>query len=137
MLIAATQQFVIRYFGYGNETSFDKNLEKENYYKANQNLLTFFPTLHYNFSKKIIGSLGISFIQTKTSLNNDTLLTGFRYGDYGLGVIKPFGIHLGLEIDGKDHPAVSFKWLLDELSMAKYFLMYTIYQKHFILLVLT
>ncbi len=61
-----------------------KNLETENYYKVNQNLLTFFPTLHYNFSKKIDGSLGISFIQTKTSLNNDTLLTGFRYGDYGL-----------------------------------------------------
>jgi hypothetical protein len=104
LLIAATQQFVIRYFGYGNETSFDKNLESENYYQANQNLLTFFPTLHYNFSKKIDGNLGISFIQTKTSLNNDTLLTGFRYGDCGLGVLKPFGIHLGLEIDGKDHP---------------------------------
>lgn len=104
LLMAATQQFVIRYFGYGNETSFDKNLEKENYYQANQNLLTFFPTLHYNFSKKIDGNLGISFIQTKTSLNNDTLLTGFRYGNFGLGVIKPFGIHLGLEINGQDHP---------------------------------
>jgi hypothetical protein len=104
ILVAVTQQFVIRYFGYGNETSFDKNLESENYYQVNQNLVTFFPTLYYNFSKKIFGSIGISFIQTKTSLNNDTLLTGFKYGDYGLGVLKPFGIHLGLEIDGKDHP---------------------------------
>jgi len=103
LLIAATQQFVTRYFGYGNETSFSKELEADDYYKVNQNLLTFFPTLHYNFSKRIDGSLGISFIQTKTSLKNDTLLTGFRYGDYGLGVLNPFGIHLGLEINGKDH----------------------------------
>ncbi len=104
LLVAATQQFVTQYFGYGNETTYDKNLDKDNYYQANQNLLTFFPTIYYNFTKRLVGSLGISFIQTKTSLDNDTLLSGFRYGNFGLGVIKPFGIHIGLEIDGKDHP---------------------------------
>lgn len=100
--VAWTQQFVTRYFGYGNETSFSKNLDAEKYYHVNQNLITFFPTMYYDFSQKIIGSLGISFIRTNTSTNNDTLLSGFRYGDYGLGVIKPFGIHLGLKIEGKD-----------------------------------
>jgi hypothetical protein len=104
LLVGVTQQFVTRYFGYGNETSYNKNLDAKNYYQANQNLLTFFPTMFYNFSKNILGSIGISFIQTKTSLNNDTLLAGFRYGNYGLGVIKPFGIHLNFEVDGKDHP---------------------------------
>jgi hypothetical protein len=102
LLIAATQQFVTRYFGYGNETSYNKNLESNDYYHVNQNLVTFFPTMYYSFSKSFIASIGISFIQTKTSMNNDTLLSGFRYGDYGLGVIKPFGIHIGLEVDGKD-----------------------------------
>ncbi len=101
---AITQQFVTRYFGYGNETPYDKNLDANNYYQTNQNLLTFFPMLYYNFSERIIGNFGISFIQTKTSLNSDTLLSGFRYGDYGLGVIKPFGLYFGLEFDGKDHP---------------------------------
>ena len=104
LLATLTQQFITRYFGYGNETSFNKSLESSEYYHVNQNLITFFPTLFYNVNEKITGSLGISFIRTITSLKNDTLLTGFRYGNYGLGVIKPFGIHLGLEINDKDHP---------------------------------
>jgi len=98
-----TQQFVTRYFGYGNETSFDKSLNNDKYYNVNQNLITFFPTMYYDLTKKITGSLGISFIRTNTSLNNDTLLTGFKYGSYGLGVIKPFGIYLGLKVDGRDN----------------------------------
>ena len=104
LLIAATQQFVTRYFGYGNETSYNKDLDAGDYYETNQTLVTLFPTIYYNFSERFIASLGISFIHTQTSLHNDTLLSGFRYGDYGLGIIKPFGIHLGLEIDGKDNP---------------------------------
>ena len=103
LLVAATQQFIARYFGYGNETSFNKNLESTEYYHVNQNLTTFFPTIYYDISKKVSGSFGISFIRTNTSIKNDTLLSGFKYGNYGLGVIKPFGVHLGLTVDGKDH----------------------------------
>ncbi|MDH3269189.1 MAG: BamA/TamA family outer membrane protein, partial [Ignavibacteria bacterium] len=104
LLIAETQQFVTRYFGYGNETSYNKNLEQSNYYEVNQRLTTIYPTMFYSFKKNIVGSLGVSFVRTNTSLQNDTLLTGFRYGDYGLGKIDPFGINLGLTIDGRDHP---------------------------------
>ncbi len=103
ILLTATEQFVTRYFGYGNETSYDAELEKNNYYETNQTLVTFFPTMFYNFTDKVSGSFGISFIHTKTSIQNDTLLSGFRYGEYGLGEINPFGIHFGLELNGKDH----------------------------------
>ena len=104
LLVAATEQFVTRYFGYGNETNYNSDLEKNNYYETNQTLITLFPTLHYNFSKILSGSVGISFVHTNTSLKNDTLLTDFKYGDYGLGEINPFGIHLALTVDEKDHP---------------------------------
>jgi outer membrane protein assembly factor BamA len=103
LLVAATQQFITRYFGYGNETAFNKSLQSNDYYHVNQNLTTIFPTIFYAFSKRIEGGLGISFIRTNTTLNNESLLSGFKYGNYGLGVIKPFGIHIGLTIDGKDH----------------------------------
>ena len=105
ILLAATEQFVTRYFGYGNETSYAAELEKNNYYETDQNLITLFPTMYYNFSEKISGSLGISFIRTSTTLKNDTLLSGFKYGDYGLGDLSPFGIHIGLEFNGKDYEA--------------------------------
>jgi hypothetical protein len=102
LLIEATQQFVTRYFGYGNETAFDINLEKNDYYKVDQELITLFPTMYYNLNEGLTGSFGISFIQSKTAVQNDTLLTGFKYEDYGVGKISPFGIHLGLELDGRD-----------------------------------
>jgi Omp85 superfamily domain len=111
LLIEATQQLVTRYFGYGNETTFDINLENNDYYKVDQELITVFPTMYYNLNKSLTGSLGISFIQSKTSVQNDTLLTSFKYEDYGLGKISPFGIHLGLEFDGRnsqDYPTEGY-----------------------------
>ncbi len=102
LLVEFTEQFVSRYFGYGNETTYDKNLENSDYYKIDQELVTLFPTMFYNFNERVLGSFGISFIQTKTSLENDTLLSDFKYEDYGIGKISPFGIHLGLELDGRN-----------------------------------
>jgi hypothetical protein len=103
LLVAATEQFVTRYFGYGNETGYDDELEKNNYYETNQTLFTLFPTMFYNLSEVLTGSFGVSFIHTNTSLQNDTLLSEFKYDNYGLGKINPFGIHLALEIENKDH----------------------------------
>lgn len=103
LLIAATEQFVTRYFGYGNETSYDSELEKGDYYETNQTLVTIFPTMQYNFTEKLTGSAGISFINTNTSVKNDTLLSNFKYGNYGLGTLKPLGLHLALMVDSKDH----------------------------------
>jgi hypothetical protein len=111
LLLQVTEQFVARYFGYGNETTFDIDLENNDYYKVNQELLTLFPTMFYNLSENLTGSFGISFIQSKTSLQNDTLLSGFRYEDYGLGKISPLGFHLGLAIDGRnsvDYPTEGY-----------------------------
>ena len=103
LLVASTEQYVTRYFGYGNETSYDAELEKNNFYETNQTLVTFFPTMFYNFTEIVSGSFGISFIHTKTLVRNDTLLSNFKYSEYGLGELSPFGIHFGLELNGKDN----------------------------------
>ncbi|HEY6626765.1 MAG TPA: BamA/TamA family outer membrane protein [Ignavibacteriaceae bacterium] len=111
LLLEKTEQFVARYFGYGNETSFDIDLENNDYYKVDQELITLFPTMFYNLSENLTGSFGISFIHSNTFLQNDTLLTGFRYEEYGLGKISPLGFHLGLEIDGRnsmDYPTQGY-----------------------------
>ncbi len=103
LLLAFSEQFVTRYFGYGNNTGFNTDLEAKDYYRVDQQLLTLFPTLYYNFSKSLSGNIGISFIQTKTSLVNDTLLTDFKYDTYGLGTLNPLGIHLGLEFESREN----------------------------------
>jgi len=103
LLLAFSEQFVTRYFGYGNNTEYNKDLEANDYYRVDQQLLTLFPTFHYNFSKNISGNIGVSFIQTKTSLVSDTLLSNYKHGTYGLGTLNPFGIHLGLEFEGREN----------------------------------
>ncbi|MGB5529322.1 MAG: hypothetical protein WBQ32_05070, partial [Ignavibacteriaceae bacterium] len=103
ILLAFSEQFVTRYFGYGNNTAYSKELEKNDFYRVDQKLITIFPTCHYNFSERITGNVGISFIQTQTKLENDTLLTGFKYGDYGLNKLNPLGIHLGLEFEEREN----------------------------------
>jgi hypothetical protein len=116
LVIGYTEQFVTRYFGYGNETTFDNDLERNDFYRVDQRLATLYPTLHYNFTDKITGSVGLSFIQTKTALKNDTLLTGFRYGDYGLGTLNPLGMHLGIKFDLRDSQVYPSSGFFAELT---------------------
>ena len=103
LLIAFSERFVTGYFGYGNNTTYNQELEKNDFYRVDQKLITLFPTYHYNFSERVTGNVGISFIQTQTTLENDTLLSGFKYGDYGLNKLNLLGIHLGLEFEGREN----------------------------------
>lgn len=109
--VTATEQFFIRYFGYGNESSFESELEEKNYYRVNQKLFSVFPTMYYSFSNSVTGSIGVSFIQTETSTQNDSLLSGFKYDDYGLGSFNPVGFHLSLnfnDLDNNNFPTKGF-----------------------------
>ena len=101
--VGATEQLITRYFGYGNETKYNSALESSNYYRVDQRRLTIFPSISYDFGKKITGSFGVSLIQTKSSLVTDTLLTGFRFEDYGKGILDLLGFHFGLDVEGRDN----------------------------------
>jgi len=95
--------FAIRYFGYGNETTFSSELNTNEYYRVNQKLFTIFPMFYYNFSDNYTGRVGLSFIYTDTKMNNEELLDDFKYGTYGLGKLNPLGLHTGLEIEKRDN----------------------------------
>ena len=98
--------FAIRYFGFGNETSFDKDLNKNDFYRIDQELFTIFPMFYYNFSQNYIGRVGFSFIYTNTKMNNEELLDDFKFGTYGLDELNPLGLHVGLEIDNRNNPVI-------------------------------
>jgi hypothetical protein len=103
LVIGGTEQLITRYFGYGNETTFNSDLEENDFYEVDQSLITLFPTMFYELNSSITGSIGMSFIRATTSIDSDTLLSGFKYGDYGTGRLNPLGIHLGVEIEGRDN----------------------------------
>ena len=95
--------FAIRYFGFGNETTFSSERNKNDYYRVNQKLFTIFPMFYYNFSENYTGRVGLSFIYTDTKMNNEELLDDFKYGTYGLGKLNPLGLHAGLEVEKRDN----------------------------------
>lgn len=95
--VSVNDHLTTRYYGYGNETNFDESLEEIDFYDVNQDLLTFSPTFHYNFSDFFSTSLGLSFIYSKTRLNNSVLLSDAKFGDFGIGKLNPLGFNLGFE----------------------------------------
>ena len=98
--------FATRYFGFGNETTFDDVLDANDFFRIDQELFTIFPMFYYNFSQNFIGRVGFSFIHTNTKMNNEELLDDFKFGTYGLGDLNPLGLHAGLEIDNRNNPVI-------------------------------
>ena len=103
LIVSGTEQLLTRYFGYGNETTYSSSLEFADYYRVNQRQLTLSPAFCYDFNERISVSFGSSLVQTKTTLQNDTLLTGFRYIEYGKGTINSVSLHFGFNINGRDN----------------------------------
>jgi hypothetical protein len=118
--IFQTGYFAIGYFGFGNETSFDRSLERSDYYKVTQNFFRFQPTLHYKFSQANTGRIGISFNATNTSIANDTILSNFRYDDYGIGKLNPLGFHFGFEMEGRNDLVLTTSGYYADLSGSFY-----------------
>jgi hypothetical protein len=110
--------FATRYFGFGNETSFNNDLIKSDFYRIEQELFTIFPMFYYNFSQNYIGRVGFSFIHTNTKMNNVELLDDFTYGTYGLGELNPLGLHGGIEIDKRDNPIMPLSGFYADIHAA-------------------
>ena len=113
-----TTLYAINYFGYGNETSFDGNLEKNDFFRVEQTIVSIYPKLYYNFSDRFTGRLGISFNYTKTGINTLPLLDNARYENYGLGKFNPLGLHAGFEIDRRNNKRLATKGYYIDLNGA-------------------
>ena len=99
----ATQQYFINYFGYGNESEYKSNLDKKEFYEVDQEIINIKPEFVYSLSGKLDLLFGISINHSNTKLENDSLLSGFRYDTYGSGELNLLGIHPAIEIDLRDN----------------------------------
>ena len=104
-----TGLFFTEYHGYGNETSFSKELDEEDFYRLEQELFVVAPTLFLNYWYKTKFGFGVSYEFSEIELENETLLLNTRKDDYGLGNTKLFGTHLSLEIDTRDNLSNPYK----------------------------
>lgn len=92
----------IKYFGYGNETPYDSELEDNDFYKLEQRILTFNPELAFSLGKPSKLLLGLSYVSSNVFEINELLLQSFPYPDYGLDRFDALGFNLSYELDSRD-----------------------------------
>ena len=92
---------VLNYYGFGNETTRNKDLEKQNFYKVNQKEFLIDPRIEFPLSKNINLSFGISVKYTTTEKKgNSFLIQDLPYGSENFLLT---GINAGIKIDGRDN----------------------------------
>ncbi len=109
-----------KYYGFGNETDFDKDLEAADYYQLNQEILTIYPSLKFPLVKNLSAGFGFSYNYSDVSLENDTLLSSFGNSNYGINTMKLGGIHTSLEFDSRDVAANPLEGFFLKLSGSYY-----------------
>ena len=97
-----------KYYGFGNETDYNKDLEAADYYQLNHELLTIHPSLKFPLFKNLSADFGFSYDYSDIFLRNDTLLSNFKDKSYGLNTMKLAGVHALLEFDSRGVPANPF-----------------------------
>ncbi|HVO75767.1 MAG TPA: BamA/TamA family outer membrane protein [Ignavibacteriaceae bacterium] len=93
-----------KYYGYGNETGFDENLEKNNFYRLKQELLNINPNIIFKIFNNNFITLGLSYSSATTSLSNSSLIKNFPDSAYGEGTIHSASALFSYTLDSRDVP---------------------------------
>jgi outer membrane protein assembly factor BamA len=93
-----------KYYGYGNETKLDENLEKNNFYELNQKVLSISPKISFNFFNDNFFTFGISYSSENTGLPNIALINNIPDSAYGVGKVHSVSTSLSYTLDLRDVP---------------------------------
>jgi len=99
----ASELSLTKYYGFGNETQFDKNLDVSGFYHLERELINIHPTLKLKLFQDFSLGIGANYNYSEAFIRNDTLLNNFDNPEYGLGVFKLFGVNSFLEFDKRDN----------------------------------
>jgi hypothetical protein len=101
---------LIKFFGYGNETVFSKELDSKDFYLLKQKLIGFYPGVYFKFSDIFSCSLGLSMENSNVSFSNsEILLKDFPYGRYGIGRFNIAGVKTSIEYNYGDQIYNTFR----------------------------
>jgi len=93
-----------KYYGYGNETALDKNLEDNYFYRLNQEVLNINPSIKFELFPNNFLNLGISYNSSTTKLSNIFLIKNFPDSAYGIGTIHSASFNCSYTLDSRDNP---------------------------------
>ncbi|MCP5063661.1 MAG: BamA/TamA family outer membrane protein [Ignavibacteriae bacterium] len=101
--IQKTGLFFTKFHGYGNETTYSKNLDEEDFYMLEQELFIVAPTLFFNGLKDVKLGIGISFEFSEVDLNKALKILDYNNGRNFEENVKVFGSHLSFKSDTRDN----------------------------------
>jgi len=104
LFLQSTELKFSRYYGFGNETIYNSDLDETNFYMVEQKRYEINPSIQFRLFKNNSTGIGLSYSYQNTSLVNNSLLNNFIFGNYGLGKFSLFKIDLNFEIDSRDNP---------------------------------
>lgn len=102
--IKKTNMNLQNFFGFGNETSFDKSFEENEFYRTEQEFLMLEGAITTYLLEPIIIRPRLAYIYADTKLRNPALLNGFPGGNMGLNGMNQLRMSLSLIYDSRDNP---------------------------------
>jgi len=100
--ITKSELLFTNYYGFGNETRFDQDLEDEEFYRIDEELFSIETGMHLNYFGEISGSIGFQFKSTNLDLNNENLLSTFP-SNYGLSDFRLIKLFADFNIDSRNN----------------------------------
>lgn len=98
-----TRRRLSKFFGYGNETSYNKQRNKLGHYDMEGEYLSVGIDLSYSFTKTFSWVTGLVYNYSDNNLKTTSLLNNFPYGNYGSGSIKLAHVLTGINYDTRDN----------------------------------
>lgn len=90
------------YYGFGNETVYNEDLDKNEFYRIDEDKLLVKSAIHLNYFGEVSGNVGVEYSISKLELNNDELSNSFK-SSYGLNSFKQLKIFAEFNIDKRDN----------------------------------
>lgn len=109
-----TELAITKFFGLGNETPFNEDLDKNDFYKTGQKLFLFSPSVEFPVQKKWSFTINPFYKFSKISYDPGTLL-GTDSATYGIGDLKFLGIRSTIKYDTRDHEGEPYKGIYAQL----------------------
>jgi len=113
LYVGKTQLSINDFYGFGNETVFDEELDRNNYYNISQDLFIIKPTFEFKTSEISAFSVGTSFRYSDVTSDDNTFMRQNRF--YGYGNFSYLGFHTSSKYDSRDSYIHPYKGFYTEL----------------------
>jgi hypothetical protein len=112
--LGKTELDITRFYGLGNETVLDKDLDTKDFYKVGQELINISPSFEFPLNKKYSFTISPFYKYSDVSYDQNTLLGQNPQTD-GIGVEKFMGINSAIKFDTRDNAVETYKGLYAQL----------------------